>query len=386
MQTYPLSSKLPHVGTTIFTVMSALAQEHQAINLSQGFPDFSCDKKLISLVNHYMKKGHNQYAPMAGAPVLRQRISTLVKELYGADYDPETEITITSGATEALFCAVTALVKEGDEVIVIEPAYDSYIPAIELSGGVPVCIPLEYPSYRLDWDKLKRLINQRTRVIMINTPHNPTGAVLSEQDMVELERLVHTNNIFVISDEVYEHIVFDGLQHASIARFPDLAVKSIIVSSFGKSLHTTGWKVGYALAPPRLTKELRKVHQFVTFSTSTPFQYAIADYLQQQREAIDGLRAFYQAKRDYFLRLMEGSAFTPIPASGTYFQLMSYAGISDEGDEAFAQRLTREYKVASIPVSVFYRYKTDHKVVRFCFAKNEQTLKEAAERLQQVKA
>lgn len=384
MSKYTISSKLPQVGTTIFTRMSALAREQEAINLSQGFPDFSCDNQLISRVNHYMRHNYNQYAPMPGVMALREQISTLVEEWYGTAYDPEREITITSGGTEALFCAITALVKEGDEVIVIEPAYDSYLPAIELSGGVPVCIQLEHPDYRLDWEKLKRIINQRTRAILLNTPHNPTGTILTAEDMQKLEKLVHTNDIFVISDEVYEHIIFDGHAHASVARFPALAAKSIIVSSFGKSLHTTGWKVGYALAPPPLTKELRKVHQYVTFSTSTPFQHAIADYLRDHRARLRELAGFYQQKRDRFLELMAPSRFVPIPAAGTYFQLMRYDAISDEPDEAFAHRLTVDHKVACIPVSVFYRYQADHKVVRFCFAKDDKTLAVAAERLREV--
>lgn len=384
MNTFRFSSKLPQVGTTIFTVMSALAQEHKAINLSQGFPDFACDKKLVSLVAQYMRKQKNQYAPMAGVPVLREEVAKLVNDLYGAKYDPQTEITITSGATEAIFCAITAIVKEGDEVIVIEPAYDSYIPAIELSGGVPVCMPLEYPSYEINWDKLKRLINQHTRLIIINTPHNPTGATLSDDDLQMLEKLVRTNDIFIISDEVYEHIIFDGAKHASIARFPDLAAKSMVISSFGKSMHTTGWKVGYCLAPPKLTKEIRKVHQYVTFSTSTPFQYAIAEYLQKHREEVLGLADFYQQKRDLFLNLMKDSRFEPIPSKGTYFQLMSYKNISGMPDEEFSQWLTKEHKVACIPVSVFYRFKTDNRVVRFCFAKEDKTLEAAAKRLCEV--
>ncbi len=384
MSTFSLSSKLPHVGTTIFTVMSALAKEQHAINLSQGFPDFPCDEKLISLVSKYMRKHFNQYAPMAGVMALREQIVEIVQEMYGATYNPETEVTITTGATEALFCAITAIVKEGDEVLVFEPAYDSYIPAIELCGGVPVCIQLEYPSYKVDWDKVKRLINQRTRLILINTPQNPTGSILTEEDLAELEKLVRTNDIFVISDEVYEHIIFDDLSHASVARFPDLAAKSMVISSFGKSMHTTGWKVGFCLAPPKLTRELRKVHQYVTFSTSTPFQYAIADYLKNHRDEILHLSSFYQQKRDLFLQLMEGSRFKPIPCSGTYFQLMNYSAISNKPDQEFAQWLTKTHKVASVPVSVFYRFKEDHKVVRFCFAKEDETLKQAAEILRKV--
>ncbi|MEZ4825069.1 MAG: methionine aminotransferase [Bacteroidia bacterium] len=377
-------SKLPWVGTTIFTEMSALARQHQAINLSQGFPDFPCDPMLTESVARAMREGHNQYAPMPGLPTLCEEISQMVMQLYGASFDPLTEITVTSGASEALYCAVTAIVRPGDEVIVSEPAYDLYIPAIELCGGIPVRIPLSFPGYRPDWQKIRDAVSPRTRAIMINSPHNPTGAVLSAEDIRQLSSLVADTDMFIISDEVYEHIIFDGLTHHSVARYPELRERSFIVSSFGKSLHTTGWKVGYCLAPQSLTTELRKVHQFVGFSTSTPFQVGIASYLRQESEKIRGLSSFYQQKRDLFLQLMGGSRFRPIPSSGTYFQLMSYASISDEPELVFSRRLTKEYGVACIPVSVFYRHGCENQVVRFCFAKEEATLQRAAERLRQV--
>lgn len=379
-----ITSKLPQVGTTIFTVMSALAREHEAINLSQGFPDFNCDTELIRRVNHYMRKSFNQYAPMPGAIELREQISALVETTYGAKYDPIDEVTITSGATEALFCAITALIGEGDEVLIVEPAYDSYIPAITLSGGIPVSISMTFPDYRIDWEYVKKLINGRTKAIILNSPHNPTGAVLTQDDLEQLDKILSSNNIFVISDEVYEHMIFDGLRHESVARYPALAERAFVISSFGKTLHTTGWKIGYCLAPKALTKEFRKVHQYVTFSTSSVFQYAIADYMWDFPEKITGLSDFYQQKRDYFLEQMEGSRFVPIKSSGTYFQLMRYEGVTDESDLEFAKRLTMEHGVASIPVSVFYRFKTDNKVLRFCFAKSERTLKKAAGILKKV--
>jgi methionine aminotransferase len=364
--------------------MSALAQEHEAINLSQGFPDFNCDAELIRRVNHYMRKGFNQYAPMPGTMPLREQIAELVRNTYGATYDPVNEITITSGATEALFCAITALIGEGDEVLIVEPAYDSYIPAITLSGGVPVSISMTFPDYRIDWEHVKKLINGRTKAIILNSPHNPTGAVLTEDDLQQLDKILSSNNIFVISDEVYEHMIFDGLRHESVARYPALAERAFVISSFGKTLHATGWKIGYCLAPEALTKEFRKIHQYVTFSTTAPFQHAIADYMRDYPEKITELSAFYQQKRDYFLEQMKGSRFVPIKSSGTYFQLMRYEGITDEGDEEFARRLTMEHGVAAIPVSVFYRFKTDNKVLRFCFAKEEKTLKAAAAILKKV--
>lgn len=383
--TISLSSKLPEVGTTIFTVMSRLAQEHNALNLSQGFPNFGCDPRLVDLAARHMRSGQNQYAPMAGLPLLRERIAAMTESFYGAQYDPETEVTITSGATEALFCAITAIVREGDEVIVIEPAYDSYIPAIKLCGGEPVCISLEYPDYSINWDNVTRLINQRTRAIIINTPHNPTGATLKGHDLAKLEKILANNSdMLVIADEVYEHIIFDSRRHESVARYPNLASRSFIISSFGKTFHVTGWKIGYCLAPAALMAEFRKVHQFVTFSTATPLQAAIADYLADLTP-IRELGAFYQEKRDFFQKLMAGSAFKPLNCSGTYFQLMSYADITDETDTDLAVRLTKEHGVAAIPVSVFYRFPQQDRVLRFCFAKDNETLEKAAELLHKVR-
>ncbi|MEM7370360.1 MAG: methionine aminotransferase [Bacteroidota bacterium] len=377
-------SKLPEVGTTIFTVMSALANKHNAINLSQGFPDFGCDPKLIQKVQRAMSDGHNQYAPMPGLLRLRSLLSNLQNEWYQAHYEAETEITISSGATESLMCAIQAMVHPGDEVIVIEPAYDSYIPAIQLSGGIPIRVPLTYPTYRVDWEKIRAAINPKTRVMLINTPHNPTGTIWEDSDLEILAEIVRDTEIILISDEVYEHILFDGKQHQSLSRHPELAKRSMVISSFGKTLHTTGWKVGYCMAPAELTKEFRKVHQFVTFSTSTPFQHAIADYLEEELEQLITLKDFYQQKRDLFLQLMEGSRFQPLACQGTYFQLMTYADISDEEDAVFAQRLIREYGVAAIPVSAFYHHPPDHRVVRFCFAKKEETLVAAAEKLRKI--
>lgn len=377
MQSLHLDSKLPTVGASIFSVMSALAREQEAINLSQGFPDFPCDPKLLDLVGKFMAEGMNQYAPSHGLPQLREEIAAMVQEFYTGQYDPETEITITSGATEALFCALSAVVTEGDEVILFEPAYDSYAPVIELLGGRAVYLPLEFPSYGINWENVKKRVNSRTRMIILNSPHNPTGAALSSQDIFELQRIVKDNQIFILSDEVYEHILFDGREHQSIARYPELASQSFIVSSFGKTFHTTGWKVGYCLAPEKLSREFRKIHQFVTFSTATPFQAAIAAYMKD-RERITYVKQFYQEKRDHFRSLVQGSRFKALDCHGTYFQLLDYSAITQEGDLEFARRMTTEYKLASIPVSVFYHSKEDNKVLRFCFAKENETLERAA--------
>lgn len=383
MQSISLDSKLPTVGTSIFTVMSTLARTHGAVNLSQGFPDFQCDPALTDLVTKYIQDGMNQYAPSSGLPILRERISSMVKELYSADYNPETEITVTSGATEALFCAISAVVNEGDEVILLEPVYDSYVPVIELNGGRPVFVSLEAPDFRVNWENLKKQINSRTRLIMLNSPHNPTGAVLSDEDMLELQKIVRSNNIFIISDEVYEHIIFDGQLHQSVARYPELASQSFIISSFGKTFHATGWKVGYCLAPENLSKEFRKIHQFVTFSTSTPFQYAIADYMKESSR-VTGLGKFYQGKRDFFRNAIKDSRFKILPCHGTYFQLLDYSEISEEKDVDFATRITIENKIASIPLSPFYHNGTDERILRFCFAKENETIERAAEILNQL--
>ena len=375
-----VTSKLPAVQTSIFSVMSKLALEHKAINLSQGFPGFDCSPQLVDLVEKYMRKGLNQYAPMPGVQVLREAISTKTEELYSITYDPETEITITSGATQALFTAIAALVSDGDEVIVIEPAYDSYVPAIELAGGKPVFFQLNPDTFSINWVEFQKLVNQRTRMILINTPHNPTGSALSAADMMKLEKLTNKTDIVVLSDEVYEHILFDKLEHQSVARYPKLAERSLIVSSFGKTFHTTGWKIGYCLGPANLMAEFRKVHQFLVFSSNTPVQYAIAEYLAN-KDAYLQLPSFYQKKRDYFIHVFGQTKFGLKPSPGTYFQLLDYSKISKEKDTDFAVRLTKEFGVASIPVSVFYHKKTDSKFLRFCFAKHEDELEKAAEKL-----
>ena len=376
-------TKLTDVGTTIFSVMSALAAEHKAINLSQGFPDFPVDPELSELIYDASIKGHNQYALMAGAMQLRENISELVKIIYSKEINPESEITITSGATEALFAAISAVISPGDEVIMFDPAYDSYEPSVLLNKGVPVRIPLTFPDFTIDWEKVRSAVNSKTRLIIINTPNNPAGSVISETDILQLKSLVNDNDIYILSDEVYEHIIFDGTKHLSMLMDDELFQRSFIVSSFGKTFHITGWKVGYCIAPPALTAELRKVHQFLTFSTSTPSQYALAQYIKNT-EIVKDLKIFYRKKRDLFLRLISETKFRPLKCEGTYFQLLDYSEITDENDFDFALRLTKEYKVASIPVSVFYKEKTNNKVLRFCFAKEERTLEEAAERLRNV--
>jgi len=378
-----IKSKLPKTGTTIFSVMSALATEHNAINLAQGFPDFECSAKLVELVNHYMKAGFNQYAPMPGVMTLREKIAEKTQAMYSAIYNPETEITVTPGGTHALYAAISAFIGEGDEVIIIEPCYDSYLPAIHVNGGRAVFAELKYPNYKIDWDEVKKLVTYKTKMIIINTPHNPTGTTLGAQDMQRLEKIVKNSEIIVLSDEVYEHIIFDGVEHQSVARYPKLAERCIIVSSFGKTFHTTGWKMGYVLAPSNLTTEFRKVHQFMCFSANTPVQYAIADYLDE-KEAYLQLSAFYQEKRDYFQQLIKGSKFKIMPCLGSYFQLLDYSKITKEKDTDYAIRLTKEYKIASVPTSVFYHKNIDHHVLRFCFAKQKQTLEKAAEKLHKI--
>ena len=375
-----LTSKLPKVGTTIFAVMSKLANEHNAINLSQGFPDFECSKELIALVNKYMKKGYNQYAPLQGILPLREVIAEKMEDIYSAKYDPETEINITAGATQAIYTAITALIKEGDEAIVFEPAYDCYVPAIELNGGVPVYVQLKPPDYHVDWDEVQKLTTQRTRMIIINTPHNPAGSILTAADMLKLEKLTQGTDIVILSDEVYEHIIFDDYEHQSVSRFPKLAERSIIVISFGKTFHATGWKIGYCMAPENLMKEFRKVHQFVVFTCNTPIQYALAEFLKKKSNYMY-LPDFYQKKRDYFNKLVKNSKFKLEPALGSYFQLLDYSNITDEKDTDYAIRLTKEIRVASIPVSAFYHQPVDNKILRFCFAKTEETLEKAAEKL-----
>jgi methionine transaminase len=379
----PIASKLPNVGTTIFTVMSRLAQEHGAINLSQGFPDFDCAKELRDLVTKYINAGLNQYPPMAGVPQLRERVAEKGGALYGTRYDPEHEVTIVPGATYGIYTALATLVRPGDEVILFEPAYDSYAPSIEVNGGVPVYVQLRYPDYSIDWQQVQGAITAKTRAIIINTPNNPTASVFSGEDMRMLEGLLRGTDIVVISDEVYEHIVFDGHQHQSVARFPGLAERSFLVSSFGKTYHITGWKMGYVMAPKELMAEFRKVHQFNVFVTNGPLQYALAEFMEKP-EAYLTLAAFYQRKRDFFLEGLKGSRFKPLPSRGTFFQNLAYDAISDEHDTELAVRLTKERGIAAIPVSVFYREPPPHKVLRFCFAKSEETLARGAEILRQV--
>ena len=376
----PIVSRLPAVGTTIFTIMSRLAQECGAINLSQGFPDFSAEDVLFERVAHWMRAGHNQYAPMAGVPALRAAIVAKVEALYGAAYDPEHEVTVTAGATQALFTAVAALVHPGDEVIVFEPVYDSYVPAIELQGGIVRRARLSAPDYRPDWQAVRALVTPRTRMIMINTPHNPTGTVWTAADLAELAAITRGTGIVVVADEVYEHIVFDGQLHQSVARVPELAARSVIVSSFGKTYHVTGWKVGYVLAPRELMAEFRKVHQFNVFTVNSPVQLALADYMGDASRHL-GLAAFYQQKRDFFRAGLAGTRFELLPCAGTYFQTARYAAISDQPDTAFVDWLTREVGVAAIPLSAFFGDGRDEKVIRFCFAKREDTLAAAFERL-----
>jgi methionine transaminase len=380
MPSFPglILSKLPAVGTTIFTVMSKLANEHSAINLSQGFPDFNCSDELIALVDKYMKAGLNQYAPMQGVPALRETISEILEVAYGAKYDPENGITVTAGATQGLYTAIAAMIREGDEVIIIEPAYDSYAPAVVLNGGKPVYVQLKYPDYSVDWSAVKKVINRKTRMIIINTPHNPSGTVMSAKDMQELEKLTNNTDIIVLSDEVYEHMCLSDEPHQSVARYKGLAERSIIVSSFGKTVHTTGWKIGYVAGPANLMVEFRKVHQFLVFTCNTPMQYALAEFLKNKDNYLQ-VKEFYKKKRDLFIHLVKASRFSFEPSTGTYFQLLKYDRISDEKDTDFAARLTKEFKVASIPLSVFYHENTDSKVLRFCFAKKDETLEKAAE-------
>ncbi len=373
-----IESKLPGVTVTIFTQMSQLALEHGAVNLSQGFPDFDVNPELTALVKTYMDRGMNQYAPMQGVPGLRKRIQEKVLNLYGAAYDPDSEITVTSGGTEALFAAITAVVNPGDEVIVVEPAYDSYVPAILLNKGIPVFVKMKFPDYHIDWDEVKDAVTDKTRLIILNSPHNPTGAVLSPRDMASLEDIVADTPIMILSDEVYEHIVFDGKEHQSMARYPELRERSFVVSSFGKTYHNTGWKVGYCLAPRPLSTEFQRIHQYLTFSTMTPVQYAFADIMAKP-DLYLGLSGFYQKKRDYFLSLLTGSRFRPMACFGTYFQMMDYSEVSAENDIAFSRRMTVEHGVAAIPPSFFYHDNKDHRVLRFCFAKKDETLERAAE-------
>ena len=379
------ASKLPHVGTTIFTTMSALAQEVDAVNLGQGFPDFECDPRLIDMMNDAMRAGHNQYPPMAGILPLREMVAEKVATLYHRRYHAAHEITITAGATQAIQTALTAIVHAGDEVIIFEPVYDSYEPVIRLNGGVPVFATLKFPDYRPDWQQVRALITPRTRAIMINTPHNPTATCWPVEDMEALADLMQDTDIFLISDEVYEHMVFDGALHHSVARFPALAERAFVISSFGKTYHVTGWKIAYCLAPKELMAEFRKAHQFIVFTVHAPSQYAIASYMKLATH--NELQHFYQAKRDYFLSQVKNSRFKWQPSHGTYFVSAGYAHLDEfaqMSDADFAQHLARKHGVACIPVSAFYHDATDHKIVRFCFAKREATLAAAASRITQA--
>jgi methionine aminotransferase len=372
-------SKLPGVETTIFTVMSALAREEGALNLSQGFPDFDAPPELLERVGYYLTHGHNQYAPMTGVTALRQATAQKVWDLYGCKVDPETEITVTSGATEALFCAITAVVNPGDEVIVFDPAYDSYEPVVTLQGAATIHVPMHPPKYAIDWDRVADLVNERTRMIIINTPHNPTGTIWDEQDIGALADIVADRDIYLLADEVYEHMVFDGHEHTSLCRYPDLYARSFVVSSFGKTYHTTGWKIGYCVAPKALSAEFRRIHQFVTFTSITPVQLGLADFLRDHPEHHLQLAAFYQAKRDLFCGLLNESPFTLSKSAGSFFQLLDYSEYSSEKDTDLALRLTRQAKLASIPVSVFYERDPGHRMLRFCFAKDDETLRAGAE-------
>lgn len=381
MITFP--SKQPHVQTTIFTKMSALALEHGALNLSQGFPGFDCAPALQELLQHY-SKGHNQYAPMAGVPVFRQSLAAKTSSFYDIPVDADSEVTIVSGATEALFAAVHCCVSPGDEVIMFDPSYDAYDPMVRLAGGIPIHIPLKASNnFAIDWSALASKITPRTRAIMVNSPHNPTGAVWSMADLDAFAEIVKGTNILIISDEVYEHIVFDGAQHASVLLHPELRKRSFVCGSFGKTYHITGWKIGSCIAPAYLTAEFRKLHQWVTFSSATPLQYALADYLKEPTHYL-GLSDFYQKKRDLFASQFEGSAWKVLPSAGSFFQCLDYSAISSEKDIDLADRLTREIKVASIPVSVFYETDPGDKILRFCFAKEDEVLLEAAKRLVQL--
>lgn len=376
-------SKLPNVGQSIFAEMSGLANEYQALNLAQGFPNFDCPPGLMDRVEHHMRKGRNQYAPMPGVPELKEQIADKVETLYGAQYDPDTEITVTAGATQGLYAVLTTVIGEGDEVIVIEPAFDAYRPMIELNKGVPKYVKLQPPDFQIDWQEVRQQISSATRAILINTPHNPSGMVMQEADLAQLEQIAASHDLFIISDEVYEHMVFDGQEHLSVCRYPHIRQKSFAVFSFGKTYHTTGWKVGYVLAPQDLTAEMRKVFQYIMFAVSTPMQYAYADYLQHKAHYLE-LHDFYQEKRDSFARMLQGSRLNLLPCPGTYFQVADYSAITDEPDVDLCKRLITDHGLAAVPISVFYSGKIDNQVIRFCFAKDDETLEKGAEILCQL--
>lgn len=376
-----LQSKLPHVGTTIFTIMSKMATDHKAINLSQGFPGFDCFPYLQDLVTKYMNTAHNQYAPMTGVPALRNRLADKTRNVYDVGYDAETEVTVVSGATEALYAAITAVVRQGDEVILLEPAYDSYEPAVVINGGVPVYVPLNIPDFSVDWNKVADAISPKTRLIMVNTPHNPGGYVWTQDDLNTLAELIRDKEIYIVSDDVYEHIVFEGKKHLPVFSHPELKEKTFACGSLGKTFHITGWKIGYCLAPKALSEEFRKIHQFLTFSTVTPMQYALADYMEDPSRYMY-LNQFYQEKRDLFCEGLKKTGFSFTPTEGSFFQCVSYGHLSQESDFDLAVRMTKEIGVASIPTSVFYHDKRDHKILRFCFAKDDEVLEEALDLLQ----
>lgn len=378
-----LTSKLPDTGISIFTVMSALAAEHHAVNLGQGFPDFPMNGELIALVEKAMRSGFNQYAPMQGHLPLREILSQKIASLYGTSVSPDSQITITPGGTYAIYTALTTLLQPGDEVIIFEPAYDSYIPNVVVNGAKPVLINLQFPEYKINWEEVKRKITPRTKMIMLNSPHNPTGAILKEEDINQLRSVVAGTGIYILSDEVYEHLVYDDAPHCSILRYPDLLERSFVCFSFGKVYHCTGWKLGYIVSSPPLMKEFRKLHQFNCFSCHTPSQVALAEFLEN-KEAYLGLGKFMQQKRDYFISLINHTKFDLLDSKGSYFICAKYDRISDEGDKDFAVRITKEFGVATIPVSAFYQAGTDNKVIRFCFAKNEETLEKAVDKLRLI--
>jgi methionine aminotransferase len=378
-----IPSRLPDIGTTIFDVMTKMANEHGAINLSQGFPDFDIDRKLIALVHEYMLKGYNQYATMPGVAVLREILAKIIFETYQHTLNWQTDITITSGATEGIFACISAFISPGDEVILFDPAYDSYDPAIRLNGGIPVQINLTHPDFSIDWDLVRKKITSRTRMIMVNTPHNPSGAVLKKKDLEALEKTALKHNLIVLSDEVYERLIYDGQTHHSVLSLPGLASQSLAIFSFGKTFHATGWKMGYVVAPEYLSREVRKTHQFIVYSVNTPVQWALSEYLKDPDNYIH-LGKFYQEKRDFFLDQMKGSSFEPLKSHGSYFQLFSYTSISGKSDIEMAEEMTKRFKVACIPVSVFYKDKTDNRLLRFCFAKKKETLEMAGKILREI--
>ncbi len=378
-----INSKLNNIGTSIFAIMTKLANEKNALNLSQGFPDFNISDNLIELVNYYMKLGKNQYAPMPGVPELRKAISDKIEKLYRCKYDFENEITITAGATQALYTAISVLINPGDEAIIFEPAYDSYAPSVIANGGKPVFISLELPDFSMPWELVNKAVNDKTKLIIINSPHNPTGAIINQEDIIELEKIVSNKDIFLISDEVYEHIVFDNQKHISICESRLLRKKSFVISSFGKTFHTTGWKIGYCAAPKSLTDEFRKLHQFIVFAVNTPIQFAYADFLKDYMNYLS-ISSFYQNKRDYFLKMISDSKFKPLHSFGTYFQLLDYSDISSLDDFNFCVELIDKIGIAAIPLSPFYSNSPTQKLIRICFAKRDEVLHEAAERIKKL--